>query len=163
RGGYTPFSLELTPHISWRGDNVIAVEVDSTERNDIPPFGGEIDYLTFGGIYRDVALRVVPNTFIENVFAKPLNVLADNRSVNVRCYLNGAGTGPRKLTAELRDGNRVISTQTVNVASGAPHHDIQLTNLGAIELWSVDQPRLYQVRVSLFDGDTLTDEYDTRI
>ncbi|HTG85949.1 MAG TPA: glycoside hydrolase family 2 TIM barrel-domain containing protein, partial [Pyrinomonadaceae bacterium] len=57
----------------------------------------------------------------------------------------------------------VISTQTVNVASGAPHHDIQLTNLGAIELWSVDQPRLYQVRVSLFDGDTLTDEYDTRI
>ena len=163
RGGYTPFSLELTPHISWRGDNVIAVEVDSTERNDIPPFGGEIDYLTFGGIYRDVALRVVPNTFIENVFAKPLNVLADNRSVNVRCYLNGAGTGPRKLTAELRDGNRVISTHTVNVASGAPHHDIQLTNLGAIELWSVDQPRLYQVRVSLFDGDTLTDEYDTRI
>src|SRR6185436_10560194 len=107
RGGYTPFSFELTPHVNWNGDNVLAVEVDSTERNDIPPFGGEIDYLTFGGIYRDVALRVVPNTFIENVFAKPLNVLADNRSVNVRCYLNGAGTGPRKLTAELRDGNRV--------------------------------------------------------
>ena len=51
RGGYTPFSFELTPHINWRGDNVLAVEVDSTERNDIPPFGGEIDYLTFGGIY----------------------------------------------------------------------------------------------------------------
>ena len=48
RGGYTPFSFELTPHIKWRGDNVLAVEVDSTERNDIPPFGGEIDYLTFG-------------------------------------------------------------------------------------------------------------------
>src|SRR5215813_8978844 len=56
RGGYTPFSFELTPHLNWKGDNVLAVEVDSTERKDIPPFGGEIDYLTFGGIYRDVSL-----------------------------------------------------------------------------------------------------------
>src|SRR6266496_4111477 len=70
RGGYTPFSFELTPHLNWTGDNVIAVEVDSTERADIPPFGGEIDYLTFGGIYRDVQLRIVPQNFIENVFAR---------------------------------------------------------------------------------------------
>ena len=163
RGGYTPFSFEVTPHVDWRGDNVLAVEVDSTERNDIPPFGGEIDYLTFGGIYRDVALRVVPSTFIENVFAKPVDVLSDNRRVNVRVYLDVKGSGPRKLTAELRDSNRVISTQSVDVTSGAPHHDLQLTNLGAIELWSVDHAKLYQVRVSLFEGDSLTDEYETRI
>ena len=39
---------------------MLAVEVDSTERADIPPFGENIDYLTFGGIYREVALRAVP-------------------------------------------------------------------------------------------------------
>ena len=165
RGGYTPFSFELTSNINWRGDNVLAVEVDSTERNDVPPFGGDIDYLTFGGIYRDVSLRVVPSVFIENVFAKPADVLSDNRSVKVRCYLNplGAGGGSRKLTAELRDGSRVISTQSVNVASGDARHDITLTNLGAIELWGVDHPKLYQVRVSLFEGNSVTDEYETRI
>ena len=54
---------------------MLAVKLDSTERADIPPFGGNIDYLTFGGIYRDVALRVVPATFIENVFAQPVRVL----------------------------------------------------------------------------------------
>src|SRR5215510_11025862 len=32
RGGYTPFSFELTQHLNWRGDNVLAIEVDSTER-----------------------------------------------------------------------------------------------------------------------------------
>ena len=161
RGGYTPFSFELTPHINWRGDNVLAVEVDSTERNDIPPFGGEIDYLTFGGIYRDVALRVAPTTFIDNVFAKPINVLSDNRSVSVRCYLEGKGGS--SLTAVLRDGNHVLSTQTVNVAPGAAHHDIQLANLGAIELWGLDHPKLYSIRVSLHEGANLTDEYETRI
>ena len=160
RGGYTGFSFEVTPHLNWRGDNVLAVEVDSTERNDIPPFGGEIDYLTFGGIYRDVSLRVVPTAFIENVFAKPVDVLSNNRSVNVRCYLDGKSAGG-KLTAELRDGNRVISSESVNVSSG--HHDIQLTNLRQIELWGVDNPKLYQIRVSLFEGDNLTDEYETRI
>src|SRR5207237_6420357 len=24
RGGYTPFSFELTPHLNWKGDNVLA-------------------------------------------------------------------------------------------------------------------------------------------
>ncbi len=50
---------------------MLAVEVDSTERPDIPPFGENIDYLTFGGIYREVGLRIVPPVFIENIFAKP--------------------------------------------------------------------------------------------
>jgi len=41
-GGYTPFSFDLTPHIDWSGDNVLAVELDSTERKDIPPFGNKV-------------------------------------------------------------------------------------------------------------------------
>jgi beta-galactosidase len=64
KGGYTPFSFELTQHVKFDGDNVLAVEVDSSERPDIPPFGNEIDYLTFAGIYREVSLRVVSPTFI---------------------------------------------------------------------------------------------------
>ncbi len=60
KGGYTPFSFDLTPHLDFNGENVLAVDVDSSERPDIPPFGYEIDYLTFGGIYREVSLRVVP-------------------------------------------------------------------------------------------------------
>ena len=49
RGGFTPFSFELTKHLRKDADNVLVVQVDSTERNDIPPFGYEIDYMTFGG------------------------------------------------------------------------------------------------------------------
>ena len=98
RGGYTPFSYELTQFVNWRGDNVIAVEVDSTERKDIPPFGGEIDYLTFGGIYRDVELRIVPQTFIENVFAKPVDVLGSGRRLEVRCFLEKNTTHQREVS-----------------------------------------------------------------
>jgi beta-galactosidase len=39
KGGYSPFSFELTPHVDFGGENVLAVDVDSTERADVPPFG----------------------------------------------------------------------------------------------------------------------------
>ena len=65
------------------------MELDSSERADIPPFGGNIDYLTFGGIYREVSLRIVPSSFIENVFAQPQNVLAPNRNLLVQCHIAG--------------------------------------------------------------------------
>jgi beta-galactosidase len=164
RGGYTPFSFELTQHLNARGENVIAVEVDSTERKDIPPFGGDIDYLTFGGIYREVALRVVPQTFIENIFAKPVDVLTNDRRLDVQCFLNRKGTpgGPLKVTAELRDGGRVVATQSGEVGS-ADTVNLSLRNLGAIELWELDRPKLYDVSVKLFEGERAVDEYQSRI
>ena len=59
RGGYVPFSYDITDHVKVDEENVLTILVDSTERTDLPPFGGRIDYLTFGGIYRDVHLRTV--------------------------------------------------------------------------------------------------------
>ena len=133
RGGYTPFSFELTPHIDWDGENVLAVEVDSSERADIPPFGGQIDYLTFGGIYREVELRVVPETFIANVFAKPVDVLSRQRRVDVQCFLDSGATssGTLRLEVELRDGDQVLAAAQQDVAPGTTEVALTLQNLGA--------------------------------
>src|SRR5579864_3681952 len=111
KGGYTPFSFDLTPHLDFAGENVLAVDVDSTERPDIPPFGFEIDYLTFGGIYREVSLRVVPATFIENIFVRPKDVLTPTPSVDVDCFVQTLAPSGEPLTIEieLRDGDRVIA------------------------------------------------------
>ncbi len=159
RGGYTPFSYELTQHINWTGDNVLAVEVDSTERKDIPPFGGLIDYLTFGGIYRDVDIRVVNPNHIENVFAKPMNVLTAERVLNVKVYLGDSRSVD--LKAELLDNGRVLATGQVRSSGGVA--EITLRDLGAVELWDIDKPRLYDVRVTITDGGNTLDHYDTRI
>lgn len=164
KGGYTPFSFELTGKINWNGDNVLAVEVDSTERKDIPPFGGMIDYLTFGGIYREVNLRAVDQTFIENVFAKPVNVLRQNRGVNIRVYLEGAKSSDLTLTAELRDGDKVIASNSQNLTSAnQPFHEINLTNLPNVELWDTEKPKLYTARVTLSASGKTLDHYDRRI
>ena len=159
RGGYTPFSFELTPHLKYGVDNLLEVEVDSTERADIPPFGSAIDYLTFGGIYRGVELRVVPQTHLANVFAKPVQVMSNDRSVVVRCYLDGPIEKPLTVTAELRDGDRVLKTASATVSAPADHHDVLLEGLGDIQLWDLKHPKLYQVTARLDNGDS----YTTRI
>ncbi|HTG91408.1 MAG TPA: glycoside hydrolase family 2 TIM barrel-domain containing protein, partial [Pyrinomonadaceae bacterium] len=118
----------------------------------------------FGGIYRDVELRFVNQTFIENVFAKPVNVMQDSRSLNVRVYLQGPKPTPLKITAELLDGERVLASNSLNLTDASqPFYDVALTNLGTVELWDTQKPRLYNVRVRLSDDRKLLDHYDIRI
>jgi beta-galactosidase len=171
KGGYTPFSFDLTPHIDFAGENVLAVDVDSTERPDIPPFGYQIDYLTFGGIYRQVSLRVVPGTFIENIFAKPMDVLSAHPRVQVDCFLQSleASREPMNLEVELRDGNQVLTkgTQKVPASAGATTepvaHTVVLENLSGIKLWDLATPNLYSVYVRLVEGTQTVDQDSRRI
>jgi beta-galactosidase len=138
KGGYTPFSFDLTPHLDFDGDNALAVDVDSSERADIPPFGYEIDYLTFGGIYREVWLRIVPATFIENIFARPKDVLTSHPGLDVDCFIqHSEPSSGLTLEVQLLDGDRLIAKASQSLppaaVSGEPAtHTVQLENLKGI-------------------------------
>ena len=168
KGGFTPFSFELTRHIDFDRENILAVEVDSSERPDIPPFGNEVDYLTFGGIYREVSLRIVSPIFLENIFAQPKDVLTDHPALDVQCFLesdfktSGAGL---TLEAALYDGDRLVGKTTQSVPAWNDNEIappmLHLDNLGAIDLWNLHSPKLYRVEVRLLRGGHLLD-HDTR-
>ena len=169
KGGYTPFSFELTPHVDFDKENVLAVAVDSTERPDIPPFGYEIDYLTFGGIYREVALRIVPGIFIENIFAKPKDVLSAKPTLDVDCFLQHleASSSPLTIEAELLEGDSVKAKATQKIpASGAAAepmaHTVHFDNLSGIKLWSFEERNLYSVRLRVLRGTQVVDEDSRR-
>ncbi|MBW4028637.1 MAG: glycoside hydrolase family 2 protein [Acidobacteria bacterium] len=118
KGGFTPFSFELTPHLRTEGENVLVVQLDSTERGDMPPFGYEIDYMTFGGIYREVSLRIVSETYIDNIHAITKDVLTDAPSLEVDCFIATAAdaSGTYELAVELREGQgaseRIVARKT---------------------------------------------------
>jgi len=186
-GGYTPFSFELTELMQWGKPNVLAVRLDSSENKATPPFGHEIDYLTFGGIYREVSLRVVPTVFLENVRARTLDVLSSKPAVEVDCFLqgNGAADPGRSLRVRLLDGDRVIAEKAAALTrlqaqpAGAGYsgrsdnqatkagttamYTVRLDALGAIELWDLHSPKLYQLEVSLEEAGRGVDAMETRI
>ena len=170
KGGYTPFSFELTPHLDFGRENVLTVQVDSRERADIPPFGHQIDYLTFGGIYREVALRAVAPTCIENIFAKPKDVLKGHPRLEVDCFIRHLEDlqGPLSLEVELRDGNRTVAKATKNIAASgakpeAVAYSVTLENLADIKLWDLASPKLYTVHVALARGEEVTDSDSRQI
>jgi beta-galactosidase len=171
KGGYTPFSFDLTPHIDFDGENVLAVDVDSMERPDIPPFGYQIDYLTFGGIYREVSLRLVPGTFIANIFAKPTDVLSAHPKLQVDCFVQSleALHEPMSVEVELRDGTRVVAKGAAKVpassaaAADAVSYTVTMENLSGIKLWDLATPNLYSVQVRLVKGTQTVDQDSRRI
>jgi beta-galactosidase len=168
KGGFTPFSFELTPHVDFDRDNSLVVEVDSSERPDIPPFGYEVDYLTFGGIYREVSLRIVSPTYIENIFAQPKDVLSGHPALDVQCFLESANKiiePGLMLEAAIYDGLRLVAKAkqdvTASNSDAASSHTLHLDKLEGIELWNLRAPKLYRVEVRLLRGSTLLD-HDTR-
>jgi len=191
KGGFTPFSFELTPYLNQTGENVLTVQLDSTERADIPPFGYEIDYMTFGGIYREVSLRIVPELYLDNIFARPQNVLTSSPTLDVDCFLARASPqrGALTLEAELRDGDQVLARvsqiikptdasdpnadkdPTTNApvhassqtSEDSARHTLTLTKLGEIKLWDHDNPQLYTVHVRLMRNGQPLDEDSRRI
>lgn len=67
--GYTAFTVDLTKKLNAKEkNNVLAIKVNSKENLNIPPFGNVVDYLTYGGIYRDVYLEIKNEIYIEDVF-----------------------------------------------------------------------------------------------
>lgn len=169
-GGYLPFHYEVTNLLDEK--NVLAVAIDSrwlTTPPDGSPHGpNAIDFLEPGGIVRSVKLRAVPQIFISDLFAKPVDVLEPDRSVQVTCSIDAAMLPPKKLQlqVEMRDGgNRIaVVSQDVNVAqTGETQVMLTLSGLGDVKLWDMDNPQLYDVVATLLlDGEPLHD-YRVRI
>ena len=117
-GGYLPFSVEVTGLLRPAG-NVLAVRLDSTFNLNVPPDRPapeptiSVDYWQPGGIYRDVRLRVVPQAFLADVFAKPVNVLDPAaRQVVVQATVDAAAglSGPAHVAVRLLgDGGEIAA------------------------------------------------------
>ncbi len=151
KGGYTPFVFDITDKVSV-GENTIAVCLDSTERPEIPPFGKVVDYLVYGGIYREVWLEKVDKLHITEVFVKPKNIFFENKLIDVDITLSESYTGIIEL--EFSDGKKVLGTRKVSVDGNKVSHKWKV---GEVELWDLDNPKLYYLTVKLNN-----DEYKAR-
>ncbi len=88
RSGYTAFTVDLVPYLTEGREQVIAVRLDSRESLNQPPFGGVIDYLTYGGIYRDVYLEVKDQYYIEDIYTVTPDVMREDMVLKADITLN---------------------------------------------------------------------------
>ena len=140
RGGYTAFEWEL--HNARAGENLLTVVTDSSESLNMPPFGLVIDYLTFGGIYREVELLYRERNFVRDVYVRGENLLGSLRVVfDVR--LEGESDGKVNFTLR-REGEEIAFSEAMTGAGRCFTFDAP-----GLRLWDVDAPVLYDVEVAV--------------
>ena len=150
--GYTAFSVELAKYLKYGEDNVLAVRVDSRENLNIPPFGYAIDYMTFGGMYREVYVQVRNKTHLADVFVKPqIHPLQVTTEITVQNISDGI-----TLQQEIRKkGEGAYSplgqkpVKQTNVQTVFPVQEICL--------WEPENPHLYEIRTSLWKNGEMID------
>ena len=152
-GGYTAFRAELTDHITPGDSALVSVKVDSRESLDIPPFGNVVDYMTYGGIYREIYLEVADRTYIEDVFVIPT---ADGAHGRIEARLSVDGDADFvKLAVSDMDGKIVAEGEY-------PLSEKPVLSVAGVRLWDVDSPVLYTLEASLIKDGIIIDSYKTR-
>jgi hypothetical protein len=147
RGGYDPFTFDVTPHVRKDSNNLVVRVWDPTN-NGYQPRGKQvlnpkgIWYTGVTGIWQTAWLEVVPKAYIRYVKITPD---VDEAAVRVNVDAVGADNENQVMVSASSNGTVVSS------AGGKAGQDIELKILKP-QLWSPDTPFLYDLEVKLRVG-----------
>ena len=156
--GYTAFSLELTGRLKFDEENILVVKLDSRETLNIPPFGNVIDYMTYGGLYRDVYLEVKGNCFIYDVFAKP--ELAGRIVSDITLDGEIPPNAKIRQTAVFEGGEDEIFIAEAE----ASKEEISINGfIEDVKPWDVEHPNRYIVTTELIVDNKVIDAHQAKV
>ena len=162
--GFIGFSYDLTPHLKYGGDNVVAVKAD----NSLQP---NCRWYTGSGIYRHTWLAVTNKVHVATwgTFITTPQVAQNSSLVQIKTKIQNEGKSNATCTLAAsildRDG-KVIQTAEASqsiAANGGEYEFVQQIKVDKPNLWSVESPYLYTVRSTLRDQSGVLDVYDTRV
>ncbi|WGK69774.1 glycoside hydrolase family 2 TIM barrel-domain containing protein [Candidatus Haliotispira prima] len=172
KGGYTPFEVVLPDSAAhWGEDNRLLVRVDSGERSDTPPFGFVIDYLTYGGIYREVSLHICEALHfgvvkLSPAISEPQNIRGKDSLVSGWLRLEPEIANPFLLKGQQQLDLRILGpgvefSQSYLIElqggrdGGGPTETCILDSLelDGLRLWDIGQGNLYEVELRLGEMD----------
>ncbi len=174
--GYTAFTIDISEMLDYGKKNEITVRCDSRETLNTPPFGYVIDYMTYGGIYRDVYLDVKSKTYIEDIFIytrladfyieseeydKPVRFCRKSNIVSEIKLNEGSGEEGYSIRQSIRKTTDDPSQYAVLGRKDLTEKVVFVS--GAVELWDIENPTLYLIKTELYRGDELLDEREDRI
>jgi beta-galactosidase len=177
--GYVSFSYELTGHLNFGGDNVIAVRADTSAQPASRWYAG-------AGIYRHVRLVVTEPIHIakNGVFVSTPKVSATEVTVRIETSVINESAAPREITVQTKlvspAGKTVASVETAITATGTPASGparsnqnlrragsetgapndgrfIQQIIFPKPQLWKLDDPKLYSMVSEVRAGEKVLD------
>jgi beta-galactosidase len=159
--GYIGFSYDLSPHLKYAADNVIAVKAD----NSLQP---NSRWYTGSGIYRHAWLLVTNRLHVADggTFVTTPQVGASSSAVQIKTRVRNEGKSEAKCTLVTdildADGKSVQSASaSQSIAASGEFEFVQQVTVDKPNLWSPDNPYLYKVRGTVKDKSGVVDVYET--
>lgn len=175
-GSYLPFTVDITEHVKFGDDNVLAVKVDNHDNRDIPSYGSWISY---GGLYRDAYLHITDRLHITDavhanktasggVFVTYPLVTDSLAQVKIQTHVLNENRKSKtcKIKTLLIDAERsLISTVESErvLKKGEDFTFDQLMGGTEFHVWHPSHPYLYTLHSEIYDGKKLVDSYQTSI
>lgn len=163
KGGYTSFEFDVTAYVKFgEAANLLTVKVDNLFRDTLPPTV-KTDYTFYGGIYRDVWLRLVEPTYVSEAIWLTPSVSESAATLQIRSRLVNQTPQAQELILVqqvLDPRGELVNMLSLPVRIPA-HETVEVTQDGGTVanplLWSPDAPNVYRLRSSLRAGSRLVD------
>ena len=181
-GGYLPFTIDLLDFVENGKENVLAVRLDNSDNPEVPPGKPQnrLDFVYFGGLYRDVDLEVadllhISDTYLANktagggLFVTIPSVTAASALIHsVVDVINERGEAAIfSVRQELGDpaGEIVTSGQSaeIHLDSGSSVAATVEMTVNNPQLWHPDTPNLYTLRTTVVNAGQVVDSLTTKI
>ncbi|MHB1987119.1 MAG: glycoside hydrolase family 2 protein [Acidimicrobiales bacterium] len=152
RGGYTPFTCDITHLTSPASDTVIVVRARDEPGRAQPrgkqserfsPYGSRYPRTT--GIWQTVWLEPVPDSWLSRPRITP-NLHSASFQVGVRVHGSRAGLAVRCTVADARGD--IVTTVVPADVDFTPSATLAIPP-GRVRLWTLDDPHLYTLRIRL--------------
>ena len=155
-GGFTPFCYDVTDLVK-EGNNFVIVKVDNKRHQDNVPTRN-FDWWNYGGITRDVLLLTVGETYIED-YTLQLDKTTNGkkRTMNFSLALNRQEAG-QEVTLSIPELK--LKQKFVTDSEGTINYQLSTLN-SKLQLWSPENPKLYQVEIARGD-EIIKDEIGFR-
>jgi beta-galactosidase/beta-glucuronidase len=160
RGGYTPFSCNLTHAVCGSDTCDIVVRVEDDPLDLAKPRGKQdwqeephsIWYPRTTGIWQTVWLEIVPSTHLARVAFTP-NLA--RWEIGIEAWAEGEPRQPLRLAVTLKSGDTLLAADSYTVVAGEVHRRIALSDPGIDDsrnelLWSPESPHLIDVQLDLW-------------
>ena len=148
--GYTAFNFDISDYLI-NGENVLLVQINANLSEDSVPTK-KTDWWPYGGLVGDVLIVNTPKIFIENAYVQISDL--QKKQLNFRAKLNLNKNMNIKLIIDELNLQRSFTTNK----NGEIDESIKFKS---IDLWSPDNPKLYNVTVKI-EGDEIVDQIGFR-